>query len=88
MHDQLTPYLEFCEYRKELDKKTIKRKIVSLKAFFNYLEEEEILTDNPLTKIRVKFVNCRGGRFSEQSVRLMLKKYTRAVGIKRNIIII
>lgn len=95
MYDQLTPYLEYCEYRKELDKKTIKaykidlnqffiymagkqpkkekieeyitelhkkykqktikRKIASLKAFFNYLEEEEILIDNPFQKIKVKF---------------------------------
>ena len=78
------PYLEYCEYRKELDKKTIKayridlrqyfaficcdepdkekietyitelhkkykqktvkRKIATLKAFYNYLEEEEIIS--------------------------------------------
>lgn len=236
MYDQLVPYLEFCEYRKELDKKTIKayridlnqffafmagqipgkekieeyitelhkkykqktikRKIASLKAFFNYLEEEEFIKINPFQKIKVKFkeavvlpriiprqeieqllnymysrehsqknnkfwlrdlavvetcfatgarvyeisniradsinldsglirfmgkgkkeryiqigepavikllkdyfqanrkaieesgyffVNCRGHRFSEQSIRLMIKKYVRAAGIKRNI---
>lgn len=31
------------------------------------------------------FVNNRGGRFTEQSIRLMLKKYTKAAGIRRNI---
>lgn len=31
------------------------------------------------------FVNQRGGRFAEQSIRLMLKKYTKEAGIERNI---
>lgn len=88
-------YLEFCEYRKELDKKTlkayrsdlhqyieyvcsdepskgkieeyitelhkkykqktVKRKIASIKAFYNYLEEEEFIVDNPFRKVKVKF---------------------------------
>lgn len=34
--------------------KSVKRKIASLKAFFNYLEYEEILLINPFSKIRVK----------------------------------
>lgn len=34
--------------------KSVKRKIASLKAFFNYLEYEEILNTNPFTKMRVK----------------------------------
>lgn len=93
--DKLVPYLEYCEYRKELDKntikayridlrqyfaficcdepdkekieeyitelhkkykqKTVKRKIASLKAFYNYLAEEEIISFNPFRKIKVKF---------------------------------
>ena len=93
--DKLVPYLEYCEYRKELDKntikayridlrqyfaficcdepdkekieeyitelhkkykqKTVKRKIASLKAFYNYLAEEEIISCNPFRKIKVKF---------------------------------
>lgn len=95
IQDKLVPYLEYCEYRKELDKKTIKayridlrqyfaficcdepdkekieayitelhkkykqktvkRKIATLKAFYNYLEEEEIISCNPFRKIKVKF---------------------------------
>ena len=31
------------------------------------------------------FVNNRGRRYTEQSIRLMLKKYTKAAGIERNI---
>lgn len=35
--------------------KTVKRKIASLKAFINYLEFEEIITNNPLDKMRLEF---------------------------------
>lgn len=93
---ELKQYLEFCQYRKELNKntlkayktdlqqyllyikddilvkariegyitelhkkykqKTIKRKIASIRAFYQYLEEEECLEGrNPFEKIRVKF---------------------------------
>ena len=31
------------------------------------------------------FVNSRGERYTEQSIRLMLKKYTKLAGIERNI---
>ena len=96
MHDEITRYLDFCQYRKELNsntlkayrvdltqfqkfigddymmrhkiekfitdlhmhykQKTVKRKIASVKAFYQYLEEEEILPgDNPFHKIKVKF---------------------------------
>ena len=34
--------------------KSVKRKIASLKAFFNYLECEEIIEQNPFAKLRVK----------------------------------
>lgn len=35
--------------------KTVKRKIASVKAFFNYLEEEERIEINPMHKVRTKF---------------------------------
>lgn len=93
--EQVTPYLEYCKYRKELDdktlkayridlqqfidyiqldepkkrdiedyitklhkeykQKTIKRKLASIKAFYNYLEEEEFIDESPFRKIKVKF---------------------------------
>lgn len=34
--------------------RTIKRKIASLKAFYNYLEYEEIIDHNPFSKLRIK----------------------------------
>ena len=41
---------------KKFKQKTIKRKIASLKAFYWYLEEQELLEEeNPFYKIRVKF---------------------------------
>ncbi len=235
--EQVKKYLEYCEFRKELDwntlkayridlrqffeyamgdlpdkeqiedyitelhkkfkQKTVKRKIASIKAYYNYLEEREVIKENPFRKIKVKFkesmilpriipreeieqllnymyaqennieknykywlrdiavievlfatgarvyeisnirednvnlnsglikimgkggkeryiqvssgeildllkkyyqynaeaikrsgfffVNCRGNKFTEQSIRLMLKKYTRLAGIERNI---
>lgn len=35
--------------------KSVKRKIASMKAFFNYLVYEELLLESPLTKVKVKF---------------------------------
>lgn len=95
LEDKLAAYLEYCEYRKELDKKslkayridlrqyfeyvcvdepdkekieeyvthlhksykqkTVKRKIASIKAFYNYLEETEVIAESPFRKIKVKF---------------------------------
>ena len=43
------------ELHKKYKQKTIKRKIASIKAYYNYLEEQEIIKDNPLRKIKVKF---------------------------------
>lgn len=93
--EQVGKYLEYCEFRKELDwntlkayridlrqffeyamedipgkekienyitqlhkkfkQKTIKRKIASIKAYYNYLEERDIICDNPFRKIKIKF---------------------------------
>lgn len=35
--------------------KTVKRKIASVKAFYNYLEEMELIVENPFHKIKVRF---------------------------------
>lgn len=40
---------------KAYKQKTVKRKIASLKAFYNYLEEMELIQENPFRKIKVKF---------------------------------
>lgn len=40
---------------KSFKPKTAKRKIASLKAFFAYLEYEEILLENPFSRLKVKF---------------------------------
>lgn len=95
LQEKVAGYLDYCEFRKELDKntlkayridlrqffeqvgigipskemieeyitnlhkaykqKTIKRKIASVKAFYAYLEEEEIMQDNIMRHIRTKF---------------------------------
>lgn len=95
MQEYVQNYLEYCEYRKELDKntlkayridlrqyfeyvkdeeiskskiekyitnlhkkykqKTVKRKIASIRAFYAYLEDEEIIIENPMRRIRTKF---------------------------------
>ena len=95
IRNMVTEYLKFCQFRKELDEKTlkayridlrqffdfcdsadpsrekieeyvtelhrqykhktVKRKIASIKAFYHYLEEEEIIEDTPFRKIRVNF---------------------------------
>lgn len=43
------------ELHKKYKQKTVKRKIASIKAFYNYLEEEELINENPFRKIKVKF---------------------------------
>lgn len=95
LQDKVQPYLEYCEFRKELDwntlkayridlrqyfeyvneqnpskerieeyithlhksykQKTVKRKIASMRAFYMYLEETEVIEDNPMRRIRTKF---------------------------------
>lgn len=95
LQTELPLYLDYCQYRKELDpktikayridltqfllfmqgrecnkrnieeyittlhkdfkQKTVKRKIASVKAFFAYMEEEEIIEGNPFYKIKSKF---------------------------------
>ena len=96
-NDYVAEYIEYCEYRKRLDQKTlkayridlkqyadylqnisefyfkdnldkyithlhkqykpktVKRKIASLKAFFHYMEYKEILSENPFTKLDIRF---------------------------------
>lgn len=95
LQEKVAGYLDYCEFRKELDRntlkayridlrqffeqvgtgipskemieeyitnlhkaykqKTIKRKIASVKAFYAYLEEEEIIQHNIMRHIRTKF---------------------------------
>lgn len=43
------------ELHKKYKQKTVKRKIASMKAFYTYLEEEEIIEETPFRKIKVKF---------------------------------
>lgn len=40
---------------KKFKQKTVKRKIAAVKAFYNYLEEEEIIIETPFRRIKVKF---------------------------------
>jgi len=40
---------------KNYQPKSVKRKLASIKAFFNYLEFEEMILENPLQKIKTKF---------------------------------
>lgn len=50
--DNLQVYLTELHRRYKI--KSVKRKIASLKAFFNYLEYEDVLPDNPLNRMRIK----------------------------------
>ena len=50
--DNLQAYLT--ELHRKYKIKSVKRKIASLKAFFNYLEYEDILPVNPLNRMRIK----------------------------------
>ena len=58
-NEQCLTKVEILSYISELHKtyspKTVKRKLASLRAFFNYLEFEEIIEINPLRRIKTKF---------------------------------
>lgn len=43
------------ELHRKYKQKTVKRKIATLKAFYIYMEEEEFIEDNPFRRIKVKF---------------------------------
>ncbi|MGC4019403.1 MAG: tyrosine-type recombinase/integrase [Muricomes sp.] len=43
------------DLHKKYKQKTVKRKIASVKAFYNYLEEEEIIEENIFRKIKIRF---------------------------------
>lgn len=43
------------DLHKKYKQKTIKRKLASVKAFYNYLEEEEFILESPFRRIKVKF---------------------------------
>jgi len=97
LNNYVAKYIEYCEYRKRLDRKTlkayridlkqyadylpdnlefyakdnldeyithlhkqykpktVKRKIASLKAFFHYFEYREIITENPFSRLEIRF---------------------------------
>lgn len=40
---------------KKYKQKTVKRKIATIKAFYVYMEEEELIKENPFRRIKVKF---------------------------------
>jgi integrase/recombinase XerD len=50
---EISTYITYLH--KTCSPRTVKRKIASIRAFFNYLEFEEILNENPMKKIKTKF---------------------------------
>ena len=51
--DNLDKYIT--HLHKQYKPKTVKRKIASLKAFFHYMEYKEILSENPFSKLEIRF---------------------------------
>lgn len=51
--DEIEQYIT--ELHKTYKQKTVKRKIASIKAFYNYLEGQDLIDVNPFRKINVKF---------------------------------
>lgn len=58
-NEDFTSKISLSQYITEVHKlykpKTIKRKIASVKAFYHYLQYEEVLNTNPFNKIDIKF---------------------------------
>ncbi len=55
VRDEVNRYLEYCEFRKELDQKSLKayRIDLSIRAFYNYLEGEELVSEAAFRRIKV-----------------------------------
>lgn len=51
--EQIEEYITYLH--RKYKQKTVKRKIASVKAFYNYLEDVEIIAENPFHKIKVRF---------------------------------
>ena len=51
--EQIEEYIIYLH--RKYKQKTVKRKIASVKALYNYLEDEEIIAENPFHKIKVRF---------------------------------
>ena len=51
--DNLDEYIT--HLHKQYKPKTVKRKIASLKAFFHYMEYREIITENPFSRLEIRF---------------------------------
>lgn len=90
--DEIEKYITLLH--KNFKQKTIKRKIASIKAFYRYLEERELLEkENPFHKIRLKFKEKSvlpktiPRRYIEQLLNYMYRcKQVRTKNKKRNII--
>ena len=41
LEDKLAAYLEYCEYRKQLDKKTLKAYRIDLRQYFEHVNADE-----------------------------------------------
>lgn len=71
LQEMINMYLEYCEYRKE--------SVIELLNRYYAENKEEIHACGYF------FINKRKSRFTEQSIRLMLKKYTKQAKLERNI---
>ena len=58
---------------------------ISCASILEVLKKYYAENESAIKKSGYFFVNNREGRFTEQSIRLMLKKYTKQAGIERNI---
>lgn len=57
LKEQIEEYITYLH--RKYKQKTVKRKIASVKAFYNYLEDVEIIAENPFHKIKVRFKEKR-----------------------------
>ena len=58
IQDKLVPYLEYCEYRKELDKKTIKAYRIDLHQYFAFIccdEPDKEKIEGYITELHKKY---------------------------------
>lgn len=70
-------YLVYCKKERNNAPSTINNKLKNLKAFFNFLIEEEVIDKNPCFKIQKQKVDSKIEVFTDSEIKMMLRYYRR-----------
>jgi thioredoxin reductase (NADPH) len=70
-------FLKFCMKERDNNPTSISHKLRNLKAFFNYMVEEEIIGESPAKKIKPPKIDIKIEVYSDDDIKQMLNYYKR-----------